>query len=157
VAVLTGSRRPSRTLVVVLGLVLVAIVGVIVVVQMQSGSDGRSSVANLKATLDRVPLPAGAALVDEHAIEGHADVESLVSRRYRLATGNRPTAAIRAAIEAGGYRIVNPHTGEVDPSFWNEATSDTTGDIYVVPSGTASGRVEMTWRDARLDLSVQPG
>jgi hypothetical protein len=138
--------------------VAVVILGVIVVVNVwPSDSKSGYGVAALKATLDDVPLPPGSKLVDESAIEAHGDVEAIAQREYRLPSATDSSAQLRSALDRGGYRLVNPHTKQVDPTVWDAATSATGGDVYVLPPDATGDGIELRWQADRLEMSVQPG
>lgn len=143
---------------VVAAAVAVVIVGVIVVVNVwPSSSHAAAGVAELKASLDAVPLPTGSELVDESAIEAHGDVQAIVQREYRLPSGGDSSAQLQSALLAGGYRSVNPHTKQVDPTVWQSETTTTSGDVYVLPPDAHGDGIELRWQGARLEMSVQPG
>lgn len=154
----TRSGRARWIAAVVVG-VLVVIVGVIIVVQLSSGSDAPTpsdDVATLRATLDKVPLPTGTVLLHETAHEAHGDVAATVLREYRLPSA-QASAQIVAGLRGAGYQPVNPQTHQVDPTMWQTATSTTGGDLYVLPPGKSGDGIELAWQHTRLDMSVQAG
>jgi hypothetical protein len=156
--VLTRTRRWSW---IVAGLVALAVViGVIVVVNNNSsgsGSGSSSQVAQLKATLDAVPLPTGTALVDETARAAAGDSPAQVERQYRLPSAADATAEIHAGLLKADYQLVDPTTKHVDPGVWPTLTSTGGGDVYVLPPGKTGDGIELTWRGTRLDVTLQPG
>jgi hypothetical protein len=131
---------------------------VIVVVNVwPSNSHSAAGVAELKASLDAVPLPSGSELVDESATGAHGDVQAIVQREYRLPSAGDSSAQLQSALLGGGYQPVNPHTKQVDPAVWQTETSSTSGDVYVLPPDAHGDGIELRWQGVRLEMSVQPG
>ncbi|MDT4913744.1 MAG: hypothetical protein QOC66_2872 [Pseudonocardiales bacterium] len=142
---------------------LVAVViGVIIIVQVNSSdsTSGTHSVTYLKSVLDKVPLPAGAALAEETANESHGDLNAYVERKYTLASPTNPSDQVRAALQKAGCRLVDLQTREVLPitaTDWAARVSATSGDLHILPPGTSGGGVDVQWKDAALYLSVKGG
>lgn len=153
-----GDPRWRNRIVGAAAALVIVIVGVIVVVNVwPSSTNSGAEVSGLKAALDAVPLPAGTRLVDESAIAGHGDVQAIVEREYRLASSTDSSAQIHDALVGGGYRLVDPHSKQVDPAVWQSATTSTGGDVYVLPPDTTGDGIELRWQGDRLQISVQPG
>jgi hypothetical protein len=154
-------RRPRRSVGVAIA-ALIVIMGVIIVVKLNP-SDSKSdthSLAYLKSAMDKVPLPAGAALVDEISNEEHTDLNSYLERRYTLASADNPSDQVRAALEKAGCRFHDRHGGGVEPvtaPAWGDNVSAASGDVDILPPGTSGGGIEVHWKDARLYLRVKGG
>jgi len=145
-------RRWIAVIVVVAGAAIA--LGVVLVVN--ATSHAHRQVADLKAILDKVPLPAGTVLVHEQSYAAHGDVAGYDGRDLTLPTSVSSDELVKMLRDAG-YQPFNLQTGQIDDSRWTSAVSDHGGDLRLVPPGQHGGGFQFTWSGTRLQMSIEPG
>jgi hypothetical protein len=154
------SRRRARLVAAIAALVVVIGVIIIVNVHTSGSASGTHSVSYLKSALDKVPVPAGAVLVDEIANEEKGDLNAYVERRYRMASAADASEQVRAALQNGNCRLIDGQSGQSEPitaTAWASQVSGATGDLDILPPGVTGGGIEVQWKDTALYVSAKGG
>ena len=139
-----------------IAVVAAAAIALGVVLAVNIASHPHRQVADLKAILDKIPLPAGTVLTKETATAAQGDAPGDVDRVYRLPPSATSTELV-GLLERAGYQFVDPHTGQVDPGQATSGVRTTSGDLRILPPGRSGDGIQFTWGSDRLDVGVQPG
>lgn len=117
--------------------------------------------ATLQAYLDRIPLPPGSRLLDEHVETGKGDAETAVTRTYRT-TSTRPACA-QLIDAAHGWTVREDSsspadTATCDPTGSPDASGNPPGRLGEIrPDDATLGAVSLTWTHDQLIFDLTEG
>lgn len=109
------------------------------------------SIDQLRAFLDRAPLPPESRLVDEQSSPGHADAVTYLSRSYQTPVGASTCIQVVTTMAAAGWKL-STALGTVEPATCAVDPDETMATAW--PPGGARGSIYVSWTERRFTLAV---
>jgi len=125
-----------------------------------SGGDKHLSLKEMRAHLDRIPPPHGAALKDTDEQPRQASAAGSITRKYAYTGPDHLSCrSLLQTITSAGYKLtdiggaaVNPATCSTEPA--NPTVTTTAGAVFLTEPHSST-RIELDYSQTQLQLSIQ--